>query len=158
MLWEVLLGALVAVLVIVGLTFFRKSAPAPSPPVVQREAEASPASRPASPDARAGVTVEIKTSPVEAAIYLDGKRLPRNPATVRLPLDKGVHEIRVEAAGYLPLTKREAFQRDSTLDIALEKLAGPTPKRPGTKKASGPAPEKIDTGKADPKTKRNYGF
>jgi eukaryotic-like serine/threonine-protein kinase len=74
---------------------------------------------PVAPDGsflRARITV----NPAEARILLDGAPLPANPFEGKFLKDGAVHRITFEAAGFQPQSRLAVFDKDVSLDIALQ--------------------------------------
>jgi serine/threonine-protein kinase len=74
---------------------------------------------PVAPDGsflRARITV----NPAEARILLDGAALPENPFEGKFLRDGAVHRMSFEAAGFLPQSRLAVFDKDLSLDIALQ--------------------------------------
>jgi serine/threonine-protein kinase len=62
----------------------------------------------------------IAVNPVEARILLDGAPLPENPFEGKFMKDGAVHRMQFEAAGFLPQSRLAVFDKDLSLDIALQ--------------------------------------
>ena len=69
------------------------------------------------------VAVSFSASPKEAALFLDGKPLAENPYRGQLPKDASLHELRVEAPGYVTQTLSVSLSGPSNLDLSLVKAA-----------------------------------
>jgi hypothetical protein len=65
------------------------------------------------------VRISIAAHPSHSAVYLDGVRVASNPFSVTLPSDTKVHELRVEAPGFEPLTRELHLDADQEFDVAL---------------------------------------
>jgi hypothetical protein len=65
------------------------------------------------------VRISIAAHPSHAAVYLDGVRVASNPFSAALPSDEKVHELRVEAPGFEPLTRELHLDTDQEFDVAL---------------------------------------
>lgn len=72
------------------------------------------------PPARA-VRLFLSVQPRDVRLTLDGEPVEENPATLEVPVDGSVHEIRAERDGYYPLTRRVRFDRDLTFETVLRK-------------------------------------
>ena len=88
------------------------------------EPEASTRSEPVeTPDTRADtVAFGVRVTPTTAVIELDGRPLPSNPYSARLPADDNVHWIVAKAAGYEENAKAVRFNDDVVVELALEPL------------------------------------
>jgi serine/threonine-protein kinase len=74
---------------------------------------------PVAPDGsflRARITV----NPAEGRILLDGAPLPANPFEGKFLKDGAVHRLQFEAAGFLPQSRLAVFDKDVSVDIALQ--------------------------------------
>jgi eukaryotic-like serine/threonine-protein kinase len=96
-----------------------------------RAAEQPPPSAP-SPvqEAPAQVTLRVTVTPRQAVVSLDGRLLASSPLTLTLPKDNVVHELRAEADGYEPLTRRIGLASDLELQLELSPLPAPKPPEP----------------------------
>lgn len=64
----------------------------------------------------------LNASPPGARLYLDGTPLPANPAVTKVPRDGKAHEVKAEAAGFLPKTQRITFDAPTaSVTLALDK-------------------------------------
>ncbi len=90
-------------------------APAPSGALATATERLSPVAADSS-FLRARITV----NPTEARILLDGAPLPANPFEGKFLRDGAVHRMQFEAAGFLPQSRLAVFDKDLTLDIALQ--------------------------------------
>ena len=80
-----------------------------------------PSPEPVAPPAPVGpaqVHLTVTVTPPEALVFLDGQRLAQAPTLLGVPRDEREHELRVEAEGHEPLTRRVRF--DSDLELILE--------------------------------------
>lgn len=73
--------------------------------------------------------VELRSSPGNAQLSLDGEPLVGNPSTRVLPKDGKLHVLRAEAAGYHAATAEFTSTNDSLVELKLEKLE-PVPVQP----------------------------
>jgi hypothetical protein len=64
------------------------------------------------------ILLKIDVEPTHAVLYLDNQPLP-NPLPTKYRADGALHEIRVEAAGYLPRTLSVKFETDVLVVVAL---------------------------------------
>jgi hypothetical protein len=103
------------------------------------------------------VQLQLFALPLEANLSVDGKAISGNPVVLEVPRDQKPHEIRAFSPGYVPTVKTIRFDRDLSLEIALQKVsvdpaatasvnrsAVPRPGRPGI--AHGPVrvPPKVE--------------
>jgi serine/threonine-protein kinase len=106
----------------------------------------STATSPLSPVAPDGsfLRARIAVNPVEARILLDGAPLPENPFEGKFMKDGAVHRLQFEAAGFLPQSRLAVFDKDLSLDIALQlkpRAGGDSaPAIPGTAMGAKPDP------------------
>ena len=95
-------------------------APAPRSLAPAPTADRAPLNAPeAAPDS-AYVHARVTVSPAEARILVDGAALPSNPFEGKFLKDGAVHRIQLEAGGFLPQSRLAVFDKDLTLDIALQ--------------------------------------
>jgi eukaryotic-like serine/threonine-protein kinase len=66
------------------------------------------------------VDVEIRVSPANAAITVDGATVSGNPFHGKYPRGEAMHRIRAVAGGYLPKSTDVPFSANVTLDLSLE--------------------------------------
>ncbi len=129
------LGLALAGSLLVLLPAHRESAggAAPIAPTVATAPEAATAAVIAlsTTPADAYIQVSFAATPPEARILIDGAALPSNPFDGKFMKDGAVHRIQIEAAGFLPLTRLLVFDRDQTVDLALQPR--PRPEAPGMK-------------------------
>jgi len=62
--------------------------------------------------------IVVRASPGEAVLFLDEKRLPRNPMTLEVPRDGSKHRLRAEA-GASTLARVLTYDRDQSLGLEL---------------------------------------
>jgi serine/threonine-protein kinase len=67
------------------------------------------------------VTIEIRVTPEEAKLFVDGVRTPSNPHRTRVVPAKFQHSIRAEAEGYETRTMSVVFDRERSIELALVK-------------------------------------
>ncbi|HVY25781.1 MAG TPA: serine/threonine-protein kinase [Polyangiaceae bacterium] len=83
------------------------------------------------------VKIELRASPSDARLYLDGEPLAGNPALRVLPGDGKVHQLRAELAGYQTASAEFAAERDDAVELRLDALkAAPKPKSAATSRPS----------------------
>ncbi|MEP7049085.1 MAG: serine/threonine-protein kinase [Pseudomonadota bacterium] len=101
-----------------------RGAVAASPPLAVPAAQviASP-----KPD---NATVELRSLPGNAQLFLDGEPLSGNPSTHILPNDGKIHVLRAESAGYHPATAEFTVPKDDGVELRLEKLEKTAPAPP----------------------------
>jgi serine/threonine-protein kinase len=90
----------------------------PSPPAVAA-AVVQQGQPPAEPPEARTIRISIAAHPSHAAVYLDGVRVASNPFSATLPIDAKLHELRVEAPGFEPLTRELHLDADQEFDVAL---------------------------------------
>ncbi len=81
----------------------------------------------ASAAAPRSVMISMSVTPRSATLTVDGKPVSGNPAVLEVPADPMDHEVRAVAATYLPALRKIRFDRDLSLEIALEPEAPPPP-------------------------------
>ena len=69
------------------------------------------------------VQIRISASPTAAALFVDGRKLDENTATLTVIHDSVDHEIRATAAGYQDYRKFVRFERDVSLEVMLQPVA-----------------------------------
>jgi serine/threonine-protein kinase len=111
-----LIAAAVAAAVVLSFWVWRASAPADAP-----AASAPPASAPPPPKIE-NATVQLRSLPGDARLYLDGERLAGNPSTRVLPKDGKIHVLRAESDGYQNATAEFTVGKDDAVELRLEKL------------------------------------
>lgn len=75
----------------------------------------------APPAASAGeIEIYIVATPPEAAIYIDGQRMPANPHRGHVPKDSVTHRVRVEAPQHVPVERVLTYQDDVVIRLRLE--------------------------------------
>jgi eukaryotic-like serine/threonine-protein kinase len=95
------------------------------------------ASSAVAPVAVVEVEINIVASPTEARISVDGKPVS-NPYRSRLPADTAIHEVRIEANGFLTITKPMSFDHSADVELALQRVPNDKPEKP--EKTSPPPP------------------
>ena len=78
-------------------------------------------------------TLELRAQPMVAKLFLDGRPLGSNPAFEQLNIDGRTHELRAEAAGYLPARSSFTAARDAVVSVTLAK--SPTSDSPSAPQA-----------------------
>ncbi|HEU4726645.1 MAG TPA: serine/threonine-protein kinase [Kofleriaceae bacterium] len=109
-------------------------APAPAPAAVARSVEPPPVAKPALVD------VEIRVSPENAKVSIDGKEVDGNPFSGQYVSDDVVHHIRASAPGYIAKSRAVVFNTNVTLDLSLERTEPPQPAAPPARPAGRGAP------------------
>jgi len=67
-------------------------------------------------------TVQLRSLPGDARLFLDGARLAGNPSTRVLPKDGKIHVLRAESDGYQDATAEFTVGKDDAVELRLEKL------------------------------------
>jgi serine/threonine protein kinase len=99
--------------------------PAPSPsPSPSSDAPAEPPGAAAAVPNGTMIELKVRSSPRSAELFLDGARLPSNPFTGKFPADGVGHRLHAEAEDYRTAAKIIVFDRDASVDIALEPKKG----------------------------------
>lgn len=101
------------------------AAPAPSTP----PAAASPPSRPAPEEAAppillppgAPLRLVIRTTPSDATVLLDGKRLGHTPYSGTVEAASGKHSLRIRRQGYSSVSLEVKLDSDLTRDVTLQR-------------------------------------
>jgi serine/threonine-protein kinase len=117
---RVMAGTAAVLAVWVLYLLFSKKEPAPAPEPTAKAMAATPAPQQAAPLPPQG-KLRVSARPSDAQIWLDGKLLPANPAEQTLPLDRSTHDVRVEAKGYLSRVEQVVLDRDTNLELTLER-------------------------------------
>jgi len=71
------------------------------------------------------IELTINVTPAEAKLYLDGKELPTNPYVGKFARDDGTHIIKAEANGFATRSRDVTFDKDRTIEMALEHQSSP---------------------------------
>src|SRR5262249_33941060 len=68
-------------------------------------------------------TLEIKTNVKQATFILDGKKVGEKQAALALDVPSGVHILRIEAKGYVPIDRTVQIQANNInpVDVRLER-------------------------------------
>jgi eukaryotic-like serine/threonine-protein kinase len=133
-----LAGVAVVAYVLVPARREAASSATPAAPPVTRGDSPAPANAtaavvaPSTTPADAYIQVHFASSPPEARILVDGAALPANPFDGKFMKDGAVHRIQIEAAGFAPLSRLVVFDKDQTLDLALQPRPKPA-EAPGMK-------------------------
>ena len=97
--------------------------PPSAPPVI----DAAPPRPPAPPPIKQ-VQLRITTTPADATVLLDGKRLGRTPYTGTIDAAPGMHALKLRRRGYLAVTLDVELSVDVTREVTLQRAkADPTP-------------------------------
>jgi eukaryotic-like serine/threonine-protein kinase len=67
-------------------------------------------------------TVELRSLPSNAALFLDGEALVGNPSSRVLARDGKIHVLRAESGGYQTATAEFTVTKDDAVELHLEKL------------------------------------
>jgi serine/threonine protein kinase len=70
----------------------------------------------------ASATVELRSLPSNAQLFLDGERLVGNPSSRLLPKDGKIHVLGAESDGYQKATAQFTVTKDDAVELHLEKL------------------------------------
>jgi eukaryotic-like serine/threonine-protein kinase len=70
----------------------------------------------------ASVDVDIRVTPPNASVTIDGVNLPANPFHGKYLSDQTTHEVRVAAPGFHPKIAAITFNANVTLDVSLERV------------------------------------
>jgi hypothetical protein len=71
--------------------------------------------------ASASITLHASAQPRSARLFLDGKRLAHNPATLTVRRDDRLHELRAEAPGFVASLMQTRFVEDAHLTLELRR-------------------------------------
>jgi hypothetical protein len=69
----------------------------------------------------AEVTLSIKASPPEAHVFLDGQPLPSNPFRGQRARDPGIHQLTIDAPGYISRVQDLTLDKDVMLELVLQR-------------------------------------
>ncbi|HEU4408383.1 MAG TPA: serine/threonine-protein kinase [Polyangiaceae bacterium] len=118
------LGAVVTSAAVTAWALYQR--PNLSPPLVASAASASvptnEAQAPLAPAAPDLVELQVRVTPSNATLYLDGHEFKGPPFRRSLPRE-GQHELRAEAPGYQTATQTVTLQGDVLIDLALVRQA-----------------------------------
>ncbi len=104
------------------------------------------------------IEIKVKALPSHAEIFLDGARLPSNPYTGKFPADGAGHKLHAEAEDYRSAGQIVTFDRDATIDLALERKGPRVISAVGTPSETSTAtPETNPTDSTAKKPKRTLG-
>jgi len=67
------------------------------------------------------VSVRISASPPQTKLYFDAEQLPANPFSGSMNADGSRHTVRAEAKGYAPSTAVLVLDKDSDIQLTLER-------------------------------------
>jgi eukaryotic-like serine/threonine-protein kinase len=100
------------------------------------------------------VALNVRVSPPEARIFLDGAPLDSNPFAGVFPADGALHQIKIQAPGYMTRNQTIKLDQDTILELSLvaaepvTEVAGAAPARKGqwpqTMGAPGKARRSLD--------------
>ena len=76
------------------------------------------------------VEVEVRVTPAEASVTIDGALVTGNPFRGKFVRAEVIRQVRAESPGYLPKTRALAFSSNVKLDLSLERRPRPTPPPP----------------------------
>jgi len=109
-------GGAVAAAAVLSLWVWRARAPAEAP------AASAPPVPAVLPPKIENATVQLRSLPGDARLFLDGERLAGNPSTRVLPKDGKIHVLRAESDGYQNATAEFTVGKDDAVELRLEKL------------------------------------
>jgi hypothetical protein len=104
----------------------RSEPPAPAPLVITPIPEPAPAAAPA-PRTPALISVQVRVSPENAAITIDGASVIGNPFSGKYVGDGAIHQVRVTAPGHVAKSVGVEFSANVALDLNLERIPPRTP-------------------------------
>jgi hypothetical protein len=87
-----------------------------------RSAVAAPAGEAVATAKPENATVELRSLPGNAQLFLDEEPLFGNPSSRMLPKDSKLHVLRAESDGYHPATAEFTVAKDDSVELRLEKL------------------------------------
>lgn len=85
------------------------------------------------------IEIKVKAVPSHADIFLDGARLPSNPYTGKFPADGAGHKLHAEAEDYRSAGQIVTFDRDTSIDLVLDRKATRVVGAPGSPGETQPA-------------------
>jgi hypothetical protein len=100
-----------------------------APPPVEpppKPTAAMPAPPPPPSPTTGAVDVDIRVTPSNASVTIDGVHMPANPFHSKFLSDTAIHQVSVTAPGYLPKTTTITYTANVTLELSLEHIASPT--------------------------------
>ncbi|MFO0661775.1 MAG: serine/threonine-protein kinase [Polyangiaceae bacterium] len=111
-----------------------------------KSAEAAPATE---------IQLSIKVSPPDAKLSLDGAPLPSNPYRATHRRDTAVHQLVIEAPGYVTRVQDLVLDKDVLLELMLQRVeTGPTSVTSASPATSGKSGSSVvGTSRPDPKKK-----
>jgi serine/threonine-protein kinase len=126
-----------------------------APPATTTQATTPAAASVVAPPATAAeVELSVVASPPEARIFLDDRPLDRNPYKGTMPVAAGVHQLRVEARGYITQSRSIGLDRNVVLELALQKDAGDARPTAAVVRGAAPSPTPpVDDGMTRPAVK-----
>jgi serine/threonine-protein kinase len=65
------------------------------------------------------VTLKFAATPPEARLFLDNKPLDGNPWKGAVPIDSGMHRLRIEAPGFITRNEELPLDKDRSMDLTL---------------------------------------
>jgi len=123
-------------------------------PVVTAVVAAPPAAPPSSAPAQDLADIEIRVSPEQATIAVDGVTVAGNPFRGRYSIGSGIHRVRATAPGYIARVEDVAFKSSMTVELVLDRIPQghvfvPVPAHPPVA-ARPPAPPPVRQDRQDP--------
>lgn len=122
-------GIILAAVAALGVTAAIAFAVRQSTKATGRTTDATSSPSSAAPSAEAAKTeLKVSVTPAEAGVFVDGKQLALVSGSGTLPRDNAAHTLRVEAAGYSPVSQTVVLDAPKVfVAISLEKLGSPIP-------------------------------
>ncbi|HWU90704.1 MAG TPA: PEGA domain-containing protein, partial [Kofleriaceae bacterium] len=97
---------------------------APPPPIdaaLPPPPDAAPSRPPDAAPSSTQVNLRIKTTPSDATVLLDGKRLGRTPYTGTVEAAPGTHVLKIRKRGYIAVILDVELSGDVTREVALQR-------------------------------------
>ncbi|HWO22088.1 MAG TPA: serine/threonine-protein kinase [Kofleriaceae bacterium] len=113
-------------------------APAP-PPGASGSAAPTPAAAAALPPG-ASLQLTVKSTPPDATVLLDGKRLGRTPYTGQIEAAPGTHSLRLRKKGYAPVSLDIELTGDLSRDVTLQRAKSEAGSPSSSSSSSTPPP------------------
>lgn len=127
-------GIAVAVLAWVGA----RRAATSAPPSIPSAAAAPIATATTAPASAPRLQLGVYVTPAQGRIFFDGTELPSNPYMGSYVQDGSKHQLRGEAAGYVPQSVEVTLDRDMSVALTLEREK-PAPKGARADRSGAPA-------------------
>jgi hypothetical protein len=127
-----------------------RAEPPPAAPAEPRQPEPRQPEPPPPAPVATQVTLRVNVTPPEAAVSLDGQRLAGAPPAISLPKDELEHDLRAEAEGFEPETRKLRLTEDVELKLELNALAAPPVAKPAPNAAGKRRPTRAPPRAAAP--------